>query len=176
MLTPGELQHCSQIALRVAGARAYLDGNSLSEPPEPVALFNFLSALRQIQGNVSNDVSFAATLLAKAYLLSRFGITFCAAEKPQGAPGIDIDVIAPDGSRVVAEIKTTVPYQATDFGAQQATAFKKDFIKLAGAVAKHKFLFVTDSKAYAALMKPKYLGQVPGVCIVNLVAGVEHVA
>lgn len=143
MLTDQELDYCSKIALRVAEARTFLDSHSLSEPLEPTALFAFLSELREIQGNLSNDVSFAATLMAKAYLLPKFGLTFDAAEKAQGAPGLDIDVMAPDGSRVVGEIKTTVPYQGNDFGAQQAASFKKDFAKLTSAQAKHKFLFIT---------------------------------
>ena len=39
-------------------------------------LFQFLAMLRGIQGNVSNDVSFAATLLANEYLSAKFKITF----------------------------------------------------------------------------------------------------
>ena len=148
----------------------------LSGTPHPVVLFEFLSSLRQIQGNLSNDVSFAATLLAKIYLQAKFSLTFDAAEKPQGAPGIDIDVKAPDGSRIVGEIKTTVPYQINDFGAQQAASFKKDFIKLAAADAKHKFLFVTDARAFEFLKKPKYLALIPGIRVVNLTSGAEHAA
>ena len=50
---------------------------------------------------MSNDVSFAATLLTKQYLFAKFGVTFDAAEKPQGAPGIDIDLKATDGLLVL---------------------------------------------------------------------------
>lgn len=100
---------------------------------EPVALFRLLARLREVQGNLSNDVSFAATLLVKAYMAKQFGVTFDATAKPQGAPGIDIDVTTAAGHRIVAEVKTTVPYQPSDFGAQQAEAFKKDLAKLAKA-------------------------------------------
>jgi len=156
--------------------REFLNEKALVEPAEPAEWYAFLSALRQIQGNLSNDVSFIATLLAKRYLRSKFGVDFDAAEKPQGAPGIDIDVQTSDGHRIVAEIKTTVPYQASDFGAQQAASFKKDFVKLAASSATHKFLFVTDSRAFSALQKSKYTKLMPGVRIVHLATGQEHAA
>ncbi len=176
MLTEREKRYCSDIAGRMARLRGYLNDNALGEPPEPTAWYTFLSTLRQIQGNLSNDVSFVATLLAKRYLQSKFGVDFDAAEKPQGAPGIDIDVETSEGHRIVAEIKTTVPYQASDFGAQQAASFKKDFAKLAASEATHKFLFVTDSRAFSALQRPKYTKLMPGVRIVHLATGQEHAA
>jgi hypothetical protein len=77
---------------------------------------------------------------------------------------------------VVAEIKTTVPYQHVDFGAQQIVTFKKDFAKLASADAAHKFLFVTEASAFTVLKKPKYLAQIPGVHLVLLTTGEELVA
>ena len=156
--------------------REFLNKNTLVEPPQPIEWHSFLSTLRKIQGNLSNDGSFIATLLAKQYLRSKFGIEFDAAEKPQGAPGIDIDIETAEGHRIVAEIKTTVPYQVSDFGAQQAASFKKDFAKLAASEAKHKFLFVTDSRAFSALQKDKYTKLMSGVRIVHLATGEEHAA
>jgi len=176
MLTEREKRYCSEIADRVSRMREFLNENALVEPPQPTEWHSFLSTLRKIQGNLSNDGSFIATLLAKQYLHSKFGIEFDAAEKPQGAPGIDIDVRSCEGDRIVAEIKTTVPYQTSDFGAQQAASFKKDFAKLAASGAKHKFLFVTDSAAFSALQKDKYTRLMPGVRIVHLATGQEFVA
>jgi hypothetical protein len=176
MLTEKERRYCSDIADRVSRLRAFLSENTLAEPPEAAKWHSFLSELRKIQGNVSNDGSFIATLLAKQYLHSQFGVDFDAAAKPQGAPGIDIDVKTTEGRRIVAEIKTTVPYQASDFGAQQAASFKKDFAKLAASEADYKFLFVTDSAAFAALHKDKYTKLMPGVRIVHLATGQEHAA
>jgi hypothetical protein len=176
VLTERERRYCSDIADRVSKAREFLNSNVLAEPPEPTQWHSFVSALRKIQGNISNDGSFIATLLAKQYLNSKFGVDFDAAEKPQGAPGIDIDVKTPEGHRIVAELKTTVPYQGSDFGAQQAASFKKDFAKLAASDAKHKFLFVTDSSAFAALQRDKYTRLMPGVRIVHLASGQEHAA
>ena len=176
MLTEKEKRYCSEIADRVSQMREFLNKNTLVEPPQPIEWHSFLSTLRKIQGNISNDGSFIATLLAKQYLRSKFGIEFDAAKKPQGAPGIDIDVETAEGHRIVAEIKTTVPYQVSDFGAQQAASFKKDFAKLAASEAKHKFLFVTDSRAFSALQKDKYTKLMPGVRIVHLATGEEHAA
>jgi hypothetical protein len=176
MLTEREQRYCSDIADRVAQVRDFLSANTLADPPDPTQWHSFISALRKIQGNISNDGSFIAALLAKQYLRSKFGIEFDAAAKPQGAPGIDIDVKSADGHRVVAEIKTTVPYQASDFGAQQAASFKKDFAKLAISDAVHKFLFVTDSVAFEALKRDKYTKLMPGVRIVHLASGREHAA
>ena len=176
MLTERENRYCSEIADRVSQMRQFLNENTLVEPPQPTEWHSFLSTLRKIQGNLSNDGSFIATLLAKQYLCSKFGIEFDAAEKPQGAPGIDIDIETAEGHRIVAEIKTTVPYQVSDFGAQQAASFKKDFAKLYESKAMHKFLFVTDSVAFSVLQKDKYTKLMPGVRIVHLVTGQEYAA
>lgn len=174
MLTEREKRYCSEIADRVSQMREFLNKNTLPEPPQPTEWHSFLSTLRKIQGNLSNDVSFIATLLAKQYLCSKFVIEFDAAEKPQGAPGIDIDIKTAEGHRIVAEIKTTVPYQESDFGAQQAECFKKDFAKLAACETKHKFLFVTDLDAFSVLKKDKYTKLMSGVRIVHLGTGQEY--
>ena len=176
MLTEGEQRYCSDIADRVAQVRDFLNANTLAQPPDPTQWHSFISTFRKIQGNISNDGSFIATLLVKEYLRSKFSVDFDAAAKPQGAPGIDIDVKSAEGDRIVAEIKTTVPYQASDFGAQQAASFKKDFAKLAASDAMHKFLFVTDSTAFEALKRDKYTRLMPGVRIVHLASGREHAA
>jgi hypothetical protein len=153
MLTDLEKQYCTAIAGRIDKIKSLLNRSSLGDPDSPILWYSFLSSFRQIQGNASNDLSFIATLLAKRYLIERFHVTFCAAEKPQGAPGIDIDLRALNGERVVGEIKTTVPYQGVDFGAQQATSFKRDFVKLSAADAKYKFLFVTEPSAFTVIKK-----------------------
>jgi hypothetical protein len=173
-LTPREQRYCDEIADRIDRLRALLAGKSLDRQAAPAVWYEFLVALKQIQGNASNDLSFIATLLAKHYLAQKHNVSFCAAEKPQGAPGIDIDCTTPSGERVVAEIKTTTPYQGVDFGAQQAAMFKKDFAKLSSADAKHKYLFVTEAAAFQVLKKPKYLKLMPNVRIVLLKTGEEH--
>lgn len=169
-LSEKELRYCDGIALRLDRIRALLASGALEHPPRPSALFAFLAELRLIQGNLSNDVSFAATLLARDFLAAKFGIVFDAASKPQGASGIDIIASTSCGERIVAEIKTTVPYRAADLGANQQKSFQRDFEKLARADARHKFLFVTDARTFDVLRKPKYQAQLTGVQIINLAA------
>ena len=176
MLTDKEKNYCSEIASRVSRVRAFLNENVLADPADPTTWHSFLSELCRIQGNISNDGSFIATLLAKEYLQSKFRVDFDAADKPQGASGVDIDVRTSEGQRIVAEIKTTVPYKTSDFGGSQADHFKKDFAKLTASSADHKFLFVTDSQASAFLQKEKYRKLIPGVRIVHLGTGREYSA
>jgi hypothetical protein len=176
MLTDREKRYCEDIEGRISSIRQFLSENALSEPVDPVQWHSFISTLRKIQGNLNNDGSFVATLLAKKYLSSKFGVDFDAAEKPQGAPGIDIVVQSSDGVSIAAEIKTTVPYQASDFGAQQAASFKKDFTKLAASDAGEKYLLVTDAHTFEVLHKDKYRRQLAGVTVVNLVSGEEFAA
>lgn len=113
-------------------------------------------------------MSFIATLMAKEYLGSVLDMApFDAALKPQGAPGLDIDERTQRGDRVVAEIKTTVPYLGADLGAAQKTSFLKDFAKLRIAEAPYKFFFLTNPDAYNAVMR-RYAAEVVGVSVVLL--------
>jgi hypothetical protein len=176
MLTSPEQECCAQIAQRIDRMRALLNGRSLASNMAPAEWYQFLSELRRIQGNSYNDLSFIATLLAKQYLERVFGVSFDATAKPQGAPGIDIDISTSDGERIIGEIKTTVPYLISDFGAQQATNFKKDFAKLNSEGASYKLLFVTEPSAFYVLQKPKYCSLIPGVQIILLPSGETHLA
>ena len=176
MLTEREEKYCATIAERIERMRVLANERTLGNPESPSTWYEFLSALRQIQGNSSNALSFVATLLAKRYLEERFPCSFDAAKKPQGAPGIDIDLRTLEGDRVIGEIKTTVPYLAADFGAQQAASFKKDFDKLRLTIAEHKFLFVTEQSAFSVLKKPNYTKHIPGIRIVLLTTGEDHIA
>lgn len=176
MLTSREQAYCNEIAKRVEEMRALLNQRSLGGSEDAARRYKFLSLLHQTQGNLSNALHFVATRLAKRYLAARFQVQFDAAEKPQGAPGIDIDLTTSEGQRIIAEIKTTLPLQLTEFGAKQAESFKKDFAKLTSVKAEHKFLFVTEEPTFSVLKKPKYTAFVPGVKIVQLLTGEEHAA
>ncbi len=89
-------------------------------------MVDYLHSIKSIQGNFNNDIGFVSTLLAKQYLEKTYDLQgFNAADKPQGAPGLDIDVKLQDGRHLVAEIKTTSPYKSNDLGAQQINSFKK---------------------------------------------------
>lgn len=137
--------------------------------------FRFLAVMKAIQGNASNDLSFVATLLARDYLTYTLPLRlFDATAKPQGAPGLDIDQRTADGRRVVAEIKTTTPYQGSDLGAAQKKSFAADFAKLAAAEAEHKFLFVTDERTFEVLGR-RYRPALAGVNVVLLPHGLSFV-
>jgi len=113
-----------------------------------------------------------ACLMAKAYLVKEFGEIdgFDVSAKPQGAPGLDIDVQTLKGQRIIGEIKTTVPYSGArnDLGAQQKQALMTDFSKLNKTTADYKYFFVTDSATYN-IVKRKYANQIPGVQVIQLV-------
>ena len=128
----------------------------------------YLAALKTLQGNSSNDMSFLACLLAKEYLEQQHGpLGLDVAAKAQGAAGLDIDVTTTAGARIVAEVKTMTPYRVREFGGNQRTAFKKDFAKLRTEVATHTYLFVTDPVAYQVLLM-HYEADLAGVNLVLL--------
>ncbi len=159
---------------KVADAKSLLDSMELKSSAPPSEWYRILNDLKQTLGNINNDISFIATLMAKLYLQEKAGLTdYDAAEKPQGAPGLDIDVILPSGKRVVAEIKTTTPYNGPDFGAAQKASFEKDFKKLAAAEADLKFMFVTEDATFKILCRPRYAEKLNGVTVVQLVSGEE---
>lgn len=176
MLTQNEQRYCDDILKRINRLRDYLNESVLNRPVNSKEWYEYLSTFKDIQGNLNNYVSFIATLMAKEYVSSKFDIIngFDAAEKPQGAPGLDIDLKVGDGERLIAEVKTIYPYQRDDFGAQQRKSFERDFSKLNKEKADYKFLFVTESKSFNILKNDRYSGQIPGVRIVLLPSGEEY--
>jgi hypothetical protein len=176
MLSVQEQSMMEDIERRLIEMQAHLS----KETPaweDTAAWFSFLAKLKAIQGNSSNDVSFVATLMAKQYLAQCYGlISFDAAEKPQGAPGIDIDVQLPDGKRLVAEIKTTSPYMPNDLGAQQKATFEKDFMKLQNAVADIKLFLVTEPRTFELMKRSKYRSMLQGVTVVLLTTNEKFTA
>lgn len=151
--------------------RLYLAAHDPGTDGDPAFWLTYLTGLKNLLGNVSNDLGFVATLLIKRYLGERFGIAdFDAAAKAQGAPGIDIEARTADGQSVIGELKTTKPYQP-GFGAQQRTMMIKDLARLAAADADHRLMFVTDPETFATLCKPSWAARAPGVEIVDLATG-----
>lgn len=158
-------------------ARINVVAEFLQSAPRPDAAatpdkwFPYLARIKAIQGNFSNDLSFVSALMAKSYLCETLDMEpFDVALKPQSAPGLDIDERTREGRRVIAEIKTTVPYGTKDLGAQQKTMFLKDFLKLQQTAADHKFFFVTDERSYD-LAVGKYANKLAGAAIVLLPEG-----
>lgn len=174
-LTPAERAYLDALKGRLDKLSAFL-----SERPSPSATaatrdwYGYLADLKEIIGNASNGISFVATLMAKDYLARKLPlVTFDAAAKPQGAPGLDIDEKTTDGKRVVAEIKTTMPYLGSELGAQQKATFKKDFEKLKIVQAEYKFFFVTEQATFE-IVKRRYADQLQGVTVVLLTTDEEH--
>lgn len=170
-LTSGEQEYIQEMAQRLIRLRHFLNLLDLEHGVKVEEWFDRLAQIKAIQGNSNNDVSFTACLMAKAYLISEFGEIdgYDVSAKPQGAPGLDIDIQTKRGQRIIGEIKTTVPYSGArnDLGSQQKSSFQKDFTKLNNTPADFKYLFVTDSATYHILTK-KYASQIHGVRIVQL--------
>jgi len=137
---------------------------TLSEPP--AEWYRYLSRIKGIVGNLDNDISFVACLMAKECLVKSHPIgNLDVALKPQGAPGHDIDVTTDDGKRLVAEIKTTTPFAGQDLGSQQKQSFQRDFAKLKKAEADSKYFFVTEEPTFH-IVKRKYRRTIPDVTVV----------
>ena len=169
MLTPCEETAIASLRTRLLQMRDYLAHNDL-ETCSHSELFEHLGRISQISGNLSNGKSFGACLLAKQYLMKRFEIAeLDVSEKPQGARGPDIDVRTKDGERILAEIKTTVPYKLDrrDFGANQKAELRKDWRKLREATADHKFFFLVERNAYE-IVHARYKSEVCGIEVILL--------
>ncbi|MCQ2588485.1 MAG: hypothetical protein MJ174_10245 [Treponema sp.] len=131
-------------------------------------VFNFFNHIKEVMGNFNNDVSFISCLMAKDYLCNQFNFGhFDVAEKSQSAPGPDIEVYTADGKKIVAEIKSTIPYKDNDFGSQQIDSLRNDFSKLKKSSADYKYMFVTNEMAYNILNK-KYSDELEGIMLVLL--------
>ncbi len=167
-LTSLESQYCTSIKVKDESLRKLLNEAALDDWKSPERLFEYLTAIKDALGNLNNDLSFVATLLAKNFLVSRFKLgNYDAALKPQGAPGIDIEITSQDGLSLVGEIKTTNPYQP-GFGAAQKASIQKDMQRLNETPADHRFMFVTNHDTFKTLCGNSYKEKYPSVVIVNL--------
>lgn len=89
--------------------RLYLAAHKISSD-DPTAWLDYLTGIKNLLGNISNDLGFVATILVKHYLAERFAITdFDAAAKAQGAAGVDIEARTAGGQTIIGELKTTKP-------------------------------------------------------------------
>jgi hypothetical protein len=174
-LTPGERQAVQGILDRIAMLARFLEQRPVPEDADAGVLYGYLASMKKIQGNTDNGVSLVACLMAKEYLTRQLDMQpFDVAAKPQGAAGLDIDECTTAGARVVAEIKTTMPYGANDLGNAQRSSFEKDFKKLNAATAVHRFFFVTERRTFE-LIRGKYASKIPGVNVVLLPFGESFV-
>lgn len=131
-------------------------------------VFKYFNHIKEIMGNFNTDVSFISCLMAKDYLCSQFDLGhFDVSEKSQSAPGPDIEVYTAEGKKIIAEIKSTIPYKDNDFGSQQIDSLRNDFSKLKKSSADYKYMFVTNESAYNILNK-KYSAELDGIMLVLL--------
>jgi hypothetical protein len=173
-LSENERRAIERIRERVTRLGAFFANTAPPENNSASEWFAYLARFKDELGNFNNDVSFFATLLAAAHLIENFDVPpFDAAEKAQGAPGLDIDVRTRRGERIIAEIKTTHPYKTNDLGAQQAKTFSKDAEKLRRESADYKFFFLTDQETFELMKKPQYRQWFQGVRVVLLPSGNE---
>ena len=151
MFEENEIQYLENIQAKDKRLRELLSSKPFPAEAPSEILFQYLSEIKSTLGNHHNDISFVASLLAKDFLIEKFeGLRWDAADKAQGAAGLDIDLNWNE-IRIIGEIKTTVPYQK-GFGAQQKAAIKKDLKKLRENEAAHKYMMVTSSEAYDCLL------------------------
>ena len=168
MLEENEIQYLTDIQTKDSRLRDFLSSKPFPDTASSETLFQYLAEIKSILGNHNNDISFVASLLAKDFLTGRFdGLKWDAAEKAQGAAGLDIDLGWND-LRIIGEIKTTVPYQK-GFGAQQKAAIKKDPKKLRENEAAHKFMMVTSDEAYKTLKGEKFRPLLNKIEVVNFI-------
>jgi hypothetical protein len=172
MLTPKEQIAINNLRDLISCLTSFFSQNSPPLSDDSIDWYNYLVQFKDKLGNVNNQISFVATLLAKSYLMDHFDlIDFDAAAKAQGAPGLDIDAKTKRDQHIIAEIKTTHPYKDNDLGAQQIESFQKDAKKLHQANADIKFFFVTDSQTFALMKETKYRSMFSNINIVYLLSG-----
>jgi hypothetical protein len=106
ILTPSERTNLEQIEDRIKQIMDFFLATDIPKRDDPLSWYEYLNKLKNIRGNPNNDISFIATLIAKNYLVTKYGIQgFDAAAKAQGAPGFDIDFTFQNGDQLVAEKK-----------------------------------------------------------------------
>ncbi len=155
-LEPNEAEYIEKVKQKKCQLDSFLR-NCSYDPNSPWGeQFAYWAKFKEIVGNFNNDLSFLASMRAKEFLVERFkGIELDMGSKPQGAKGLDIDVLTNENERIIAEIKTTVPYQL-NFGANQKVSIKIDLEKLRTAEADYKFMMVTNQEAYDILCGEAY--------------------
>ena len=172
VLTKTERERLAALSSVIRALAACLRRRAPTTAASAESWFRYLAAVKKAQGNMHMQLSFLACLMAKAYLGSHHSVNgLDVAAKPQGAPGLDFDFRTRAGRRLIAELKTTVPYEADDFGAAQWSALERDFAKLRRQRAYAKYLFVTDPQSFTYLRQSRGSVKVPGLRIVLLPGG-----
>jgi len=159
---------------KLSSLKKYLSQTVLNlEDHKLESWYKTVTSVKHILGNFDNDISFIACLMAKHFLVKRHNLPVVdVATKPQSAPGLDIDETALDGKRIIAEVKTTIPYHKDDLGAQQRASFLKDFKKLSQNSAEYKYFFVTEPETFRVVRR-RYHKHLKDVTLVLLPQAME---
>ncbi len=174
VLTKKEQEKITEISSKLERIRIFFKNNISHVDQDIEQLFKVIIDLKSIQGNINNDSSFIATLLAKMYLFEKYNeATFDATDKAQGAPGLDIDFRTADGRRIIGEIKTTFPYKKGGFGANQRDNIINDLRKLQSENADEKYFFLTEKESFNILKKDKYMNYLNGISVVHLTSELD---
>ncbi len=186
-LKPNEQAGLDQLVQKLKDLQSVVNRQlPINTPVDWSAWSAFLADIKQATGNLSNEASFVAVMLAKQYLKAKHSDLndYNAAAKPQNAPGLDIDELTLNGRHIIAEVKTMEPNGQSDFGANQSVQVIKDLVKLESTPADFKYFFVTNRRAEQVVRtKEKYtqhlksievvlLGDV--VSAVNMISGETH--
>jgi hypothetical protein len=169
MLSDEDIIYMNSIKEKIKKLKSFLNENDFGNDKNNFELYyQILNEIKNITGNIYNDLSFISCLLAEKYLMKHHNFSLLdITTKAQGAPGLDIDEITIDGERVIGEIKTTYPYKKKRLGSNQKKSFKNDFKKLSENDAKYKYFFLTEEKTFE-IVKEKYLDYLEDVNIVLL--------
>jgi hypothetical protein len=165
-----ERQTIERIGRKLKRLRRVLAQPPPSDRAQARQMFLHLAKIKEIQGNLHNDISALSCLLAGCYLSKRHTLgdtNFLA--KHQNTAGPDMDDRTSGGKRVVGEIKTMIPLYHGEFGEAQHEAILEDLAKLRSCRAHHKYFFVTSSAAYKAMRDPFYHRYLKGFKLIRLV-------
>ncbi len=172
MLKPNEQVGLDQLTRKLKDLQSVANQQlPTSAPVDWSAWSAFLAAIKEATGNLNNEASFVATMLAKKHLKAKHSDLndYDAAAKPQNAPGLDIDELTLNGKRIIAEVKTMEPNGRNDFGANQAKQIIKDLIRLESTPADYKYFFLSSKRAEQLVTtNQKYTQYLGGTSVVLL--------
>lgn len=170
-MTDDEKSELEKTMEKLNSIRSFLNGVK-TENRDGIDVYEAFNEYKRFKEKVSNynsDMAYISCLMAKEWLINKFGGKIDdVSKKPQAANGFDIDINM-DAGRIIAEIKNTVPCKKDGgFGAQQMKSINHDLDKLKGETAKYKFFFVTDLRSYEILNGENYNCKIENIELVLL--------
>ncbi len=144
--------------------QTYMEENHLTNVDENTdvdlnKLYHLFENIKNVQGNIHNDITRVACLMSKEYLRDEFKEKlkdFDVLGSSVNANGFDIKAETEDGKTIIGEVKTTIPAKKDNtLGSQQHDSVSKDLNGLWDAKKKGedeikeeliagRFMFVTN--------------------------------